>query len=266
MADITIGGLNQAQVIGEDDLFLLEQNGEAMNLKGSQLTEFVNRHIDNIVVTFVAASQAGSASYNNATRTLTLNIPKGNGITSVTYASTSGLTKTYNINFDVGDPGTFTVNNGVGISSIGNKQTVGNEDTYTIYLTDGSEYTFTVINGTGGVNSVANVGPATGSNGNVPADSLSAALLPYMRTKVSDTFTGITWVTEVSPTYSEFPNHADISISGVTANDFVDVVLSVDDAMSGDFAPVVESRANAIRLWAVNTIHTSMDLTVMIWR
>ena len=41
MADKTIGDLTQAESIGNDDLFVLQQNGEAKKLKGATLLYFV---------------------------------------------------------------------------------------------------------------------------------------------------------------------------------------------------------------------------------
>ena len=41
MADKTIGDLTQAESIGNEDLFVLEQGGEAKKLKGEQLMDYV---------------------------------------------------------------------------------------------------------------------------------------------------------------------------------------------------------------------------------
>ena len=45
MADKTIGDLTQAESIGSEDLFVLEQGGEAKKRKGCQWSEYVEFNV-----------------------------------------------------------------------------------------------------------------------------------------------------------------------------------------------------------------------------
>lgn len=71
----------------------------------------------------------------------------GNGISSITKTSTTGLVDTYTITYTNGNTTTFDVSNGNGIDRIEKTATVGNKDTYTIYFTNGSTTTYEVSNG-----------------------------------------------------------------------------------------------------------------------
>lgn len=51
-------------------------------------------------------------------------------------------------------------------------------------------------------------------------------------------------------TYSQYPYRATIAASGVTANHYCEVVFSLNDAVSGYFAPICESIANGIYIYA----------------
>lgn len=77
MADKTIGDLTQAESIGNEDLFLLEQNGEAKKLQGSQLIDYVTMNVISVTVETLPAGSQATATYNEATGTLSLGIPQG---------------------------------------------------------------------------------------------------------------------------------------------------------------------------------------------
>ena len=77
MADKTIGDLTQAESIGGEDLFLLEQNGEAKKLQGSQLIDYVTMNVISVTVETLPAGSQATATYNEATGTLSLGIPQG---------------------------------------------------------------------------------------------------------------------------------------------------------------------------------------------
>jgi len=85
----------------------------------------------------------------------------GNGISSYTLTSTSGLVDTYTITFTDGETTTVDVTNGRGISSITGPVSAGNIDTYNINYNDGTTSTFTVKNGIDGVNPTVAVGTTT---------------------------------------------------------------------------------------------------------
>ena len=77
MADKTIGDLTQAESIGGEDLFLLEQNGEAKKLKGEQLIGYVTMNVISVTVETLPAGSQATATYNRTTGELSLGIPQG---------------------------------------------------------------------------------------------------------------------------------------------------------------------------------------------
>ena len=77
MADKTIGDLTQAESIGSEDLFVLEQGGEAKKLKGEQLIDYVTMDVVSVTASTLPAGSPATASYNKATGVLALGIPKG---------------------------------------------------------------------------------------------------------------------------------------------------------------------------------------------
>ena len=90
MADKTIGDLTQAESIGNEDLFVLEQGGEAKKLKGEQLIDYVTMDVVSVTASTLPAGSPATASYNKATGVLALGIPKGdkgdNGPMPVSFA------------------------------------------------------------------------------------------------------------------------------------------------------------------------------------
>ena len=77
MADKTIGDLTQAESIGGEDLFVLQQNGEAKKLKGEQLIDYVTFNVISVTVETLPAGSQATATYNRTTGTLSLGIPQG---------------------------------------------------------------------------------------------------------------------------------------------------------------------------------------------
>ncbi len=77
MADKTIGDLTQAESIGGEDLFVLEQGGEAKKLKGEQLMDYVTLSVISVTVETLPAGSQATATYNKTTGTLSLGIPQG---------------------------------------------------------------------------------------------------------------------------------------------------------------------------------------------
>ena len=77
MADKTIGDLTQAESIGSEDLFVLEQGGEAKKLKGSQLIDYVTFNVISVTVETLPAGSQATATYNETTGALSLGIPQG---------------------------------------------------------------------------------------------------------------------------------------------------------------------------------------------
>lgn len=83
MADSPIGSLAAVEQIYDADLFVLEQNGEAMKLSGAKLTDFIDRQVMDITVHELSTTATPTAVYDRITGKLDLGIPKGNGIRSI---------------------------------------------------------------------------------------------------------------------------------------------------------------------------------------
>lgn len=91
MADKAISDLTQALQITSEDLFVLEQSGEAKKLKGATLLDFVTLSVVSVTVTTLPAGSSATATYDKSTGTLALGIPQGSkGDTGAT--GTTGAT------------------------------------------------------------------------------------------------------------------------------------------------------------------------------
>ena len=77
MADKAITDLTQATQITGEDLFVLEQSGEAKKLKGATLLDFVTLSVVSVTVTTLPAGSSATATYDKLTGTLALGIPQG---------------------------------------------------------------------------------------------------------------------------------------------------------------------------------------------
>lgn len=88
MADKAISDLAQALQITNEDLFVLEQSGEAKKLKGKTLLDFVTLSVVSVTVTTLPAGSSATATYDKSTGTLALGIPQGSkGDTGATGAT-----------------------------------------------------------------------------------------------------------------------------------------------------------------------------------
>ena len=88
MADKAISDLIQASQITGEDLFVLEQSGEAKKLKGETLLNFVTLSVVSVTVTTLPAGSSATATYDKSTGTLALGIPQGSkGDTGATGAT-----------------------------------------------------------------------------------------------------------------------------------------------------------------------------------
>lgn len=68
-------------------------------------------------------------------------------------------------------------------------------------------------------------------------------------------------------TYQDFPYRAGVSLSGVIESMIPEVVLSVDDALSGNYAPVVESYNGGVYLYAGSPPDADITIpTIILWR
>ena len=68
-------------------------------------------------------------------------------------------------------------------------------------------------------------------------------------------------------TYQDFPYRAGVSLSGVIESMVPEVVLSVDDALSGNYAPVSESYNGGVYLYAGSPPDADITIpTIIMWR
>ncbi len=68
-------------------------------------------------------------------------------------------------------------------------------------------------------------------------------------------------------TYQDFPYRASITLSGVIESMIPEVVLSVDDALSGNFAHVAESYNGGVYLYAGSPPDAGITIpTILLWR
>ena len=68
-------------------------------------------------------------------------------------------------------------------------------------------------------------------------------------------------------TYTDFPYRAAVACTGVTAAMFAEVVLSPADATSGNFAPVCDTYAGGVYLYAKAVPDAAITIpTIIVWR
>lgn len=68
-------------------------------------------------------------------------------------------------------------------------------------------------------------------------------------------------------TYQDFPYRAGVALGGVIESMIPEVVLSVDDALGGNFAPVAESYNGGVYLYAGSPPDTDITIpTIIMWR
>lgn len=77
-------------------------------------------------------------------------------------------------------------------------------------------------------------------------------------------FTNLTassWVEDT--TYSDYPYRCDVACSGVTTDMYAEVVFDLDQATSGDYAPLCETKANAVAIWSKVNSSITVPLIVI---
>ena len=68
-------------------------------------------------------------------------------------------------------------------------------------------------------------------------------------------------------TYADFPYRAAVALEGVTAGMLPEVVFSVEDAMSGVFAPAAESFHGGVYIYAAEMPEAMVTIpTIVLWR
>ena len=65
-------------------------------------------------------------------------------------------------------------------------------------------------------------------------------------------------------TYQDFPYRAGVALSGVIESMIPEIVLSVEDATSGNFAPVAESYNGGVYLYATSAPESDITIPTII--
>lgn len=65
-------------------------------------------------------------------------------------------------------------------------------------------------------------------------------------------------------TYDDYPCRATVSLTGVTASTYSEVIFSLNDAVGGNFAPICETYAGGIYLYASEIPSSSMTIPSII--
>ena len=276
MADSAIGSLPAVQIMQNADLLVLEQNGEAMKLSGELLAEFIDRQIVSVTVVERAATATYTASYNRNTGALTIGIPRGVGIASISEPTVSGLNKTYTITFDkpasasTATQKTFTVKDGNAITSIqaiSAPHNPGENDRYQINFSEGSAFVFEVDNGQDGYGSPGSRTPlmdGTAAVGTANAYAHEDHVHPTdtsrqaAKLKFTSGLTVTNWKNDPESLFADFPKRGEISCNGVTASMFPMVVFDAKDATSGELAPNSKCGSNVVYVYATDAPDTTI--------
>lgn len=82
---------------------------------------------------------------------------------------------------------------------------------------------------------------------------------------VTVVYTASMW--ETNAAYADFPYRATVPLSGVTAAMLPQVIFDVAEATSGDYAPVEETYAGGVYIWAANVPEAAITIpTIICWR
>lgn len=73
--------------------------------------------------------------------------------------------------------------------------------------------------------------------------------------------TADTWVSD--STYPDFPWRCDVTCEGVTGEMYADVVFNLAQSLSGSYAPVCETRTDAVSVWSSENISITIP-TILI--
>lgn len=57
----------------------------------------------------------------------------------------------------------------------------------------------------------------------------------------------VSWVSDL--TYADFPYRCDLACPGVTSDDYADVTFALEQAASGMYAPLCETRTDTVCIW-----------------
>lgn len=117
------------------------------------------------------------------------------------------------------------------------------------------------------IGAIATTAGAVGTS-NLGSNVVTAAKLAADAVKLTFTNKSVAASAFVSnSTYSDFPYRAAVTLTGVTAAMIPEVFFGLTDAMSGNFAPVAESYAGGIYIYAAAKPSAAVTIpTILCWR
>lgn len=117
------------------------------------------------------------------------------------------------------------------------------------------------------IGAIATTAGAVGTS-NLGSNVVTAAKLAADAVKLTFTNKSVAASAFVSnSTYSDFPYRAAVALTGVTAAMIPEVFFGLTDAMSGNFAPVAESYAGGIYIYAAAKPSATVTIpTILCWR
>lgn len=71
----------------------------------------------------------------------------------------------------------------------------------------------------------------------------------------------VNWVSD--STYNDYPYRCDLQCSGVTSDMYAEVVFSVMQASGGDYAPICETKTNAVSIWSKQNVTISVPTVII---
>lgn len=69
------------------------------------------------------------------------------------------------------------------------------------------------------------------------------------------------WVSDY--TYNDYPYRCDLTCNGVTSDMYAEVVFSVMQASGGDYAPICETKTNAVSIWSKQNVTISVPTIII---
>ncbi len=120
----------------------------------------------------------------------------------------------------------------------------------------------------GGAVKTANIGDGAVTAAELADKAVTAAKLASDAVKLTFTNKSVAASAFASnSTYSDFPYRAAVALTGVTAAMVPEVFFGLTDAMSGNFAPVAESYAGGIYIYAAAKPSAAVTIpTILCWR
>ena len=98
---------------------------------------------------------------------------------------------------------------------------------------------------------------------NKAATALQSVPDGYAQTLSFTNLSASTWVEDAA--YADYGYRCDVACAGVTADDYAEVVFDVAQATSGAYAPICETKTNAVAIWSSDNVSITIP-TIIITR